>query len=55
MKALIYMVLTGIAMYLGYVFAECPDRNIEAVCLTGVVLILTLDVIAVKKNFEGRR
>ena len=54
MIALIYMILTGIAMYLGYVFAECPDTNIEAVCLAGVVLIMTLDVLQLRKSMKRR-
>lgn len=43
MKGLIYAALTVLAMYLGYVYAECPNRDVEAVCLTMVILILALE------------
>ena len=54
MRGLIYAALTVLAMYLGYIYAESPNTNVEAVCLTMVVLILAADVIAVKKSIERR-
>ena len=51
MKGLIYAALTVLAMYLGFVYAECPDTNVEAVCLTMVILILALDVIQLRRHF----
>lgn len=54
MIALIYMILTGIAMFLGYTFAESPDTNVQAVCLAGVVLIMTLDVLQIRKSMKRR-
>lgn len=51
MRVIVYTVLTVLAMYLGYVYAECPDTNVEAVCLTMVILILALDVIQVRRHF----
>ena len=53
MRVIVCTVLTVLAMYLGYVFAECPDTHVEAVCLTMVILILSLDVAQVRKYFTG--
>ena len=56
-KALAYIVVTIMGLYLGYVYAATPgiDSQTAWTCLIIYCAVLALDVIEFKKIMQGRR